>query len=60
MSENIDNDGITQLKDEPGKPQLGWNLHVMGGHQRLAFVKRHVKGPSVLDIAAAKVASLWL
>lgn len=43
-----------RLREIPGAPVLGTNMHVLGGHARLAFVEEHYKAGKVLDVGCGQ------
>lgn len=44
----------TRLREKPGPPILGTNLHVLGGHARLAFVDEYHEPGNVLDVGCGQ------
>lgn len=50
-----------RLRETPGEPRLGWNMHVLNGHQRLDFVASSYKKGKILDVACGQGGfSIWL
>ncbi|MHA2086110.1 MAG: class I SAM-dependent methyltransferase [Candidatus Thorarchaeota archaeon] len=49
-----------RLRIRPGPPQLGHNVHVLTGHQRLDFVRKYTKPGYILDAACGEGAfAMW-
>jgi 2-polyprenyl-3-methyl-5-hydroxy-6-metoxy-1,4-benzoquinol methylase len=49
-----------RLRERPGPPQLGHNMHVLVGHDRLTFVRSYTKPGLILDAACGEGAfALW-
>lgn len=50
-----------RLREEPGEPKLGWNMHVLNGHERLDFVASSYKKGKILDVGCGQGGfSIWL
>lgn len=50
-----------RLRDVPGPPVLGRNLHCLHGHVRLTFVQENYRPGTALDVASGQGAfALWL
>ncbi|MCJ7761379.1 class I SAM-dependent methyltransferase [Candidatus Bathyarchaeota archaeon] len=43
-----------RLRSTSGPPQLGWNTHVITGHQRLTFLKEHYIPGRILDVGCGE------
>lgn len=49
-----------RLRDKPGPPQYGHNMHILNGHERLRFVAANIKPGRILDAGCGEGAfSLW-
>ena len=50
-----------RLRDTPGPPVLGHNLHCLRGHQRLTFVQENYRPGTALDVGSGQGAfAVWL
>lgn len=51
-----------RLREEPGEPKLGWNMHILNnGHQRLNFVMGAYKKGKILDVGCGEGGfSIWM
>lgn len=49
-----------RLREEPGPPQFGHNMHILQGHERLRFVQANLKPGRILDAGCGEGAfSIW-